>query len=165
MHQTSSRSKPRPRPKIRPRVKRGPMPAFFRLALHWAAAWGAIGLVLGTLLMVGKAPPFAESGPRSDSILAYAFWIPMLGGGAAGAGLGIGLVYAGLMLLTTDLRDSLEGEGTMVWLGPELLCGALAGLIPGFLVGGLMGALFFATLGASFAGLMKWRSVGNQQRI
>jgi hypothetical protein len=159
MHQTSSRSKRRPRPKIRPRVKRGPMPPFFRLALHWAAAWGAIGLVLGTLLMGGKAPAFGESGARSDSILAYAFWIPTLGGGAAGAGLGIGLVYAGLMRLTTDWRDSIEGEGTMVWLGPELLCGALAGLLPGLLVGGPMGALFFATLGASFAGVVKWRSM------
>jgi hypothetical protein len=149
----------RPRPKIRPRVKRGPLPPFFKVALYWAAAWGVVGLILGTLLMIGKAPPFAESGSHSDNMLAYAFWIPTLGGGAAGAGLGIGLVYACLMQLTTDWRDSLEGEGAMVWLAPELLCGALAGLVPGLLVGGLTGALFFASLAAVSAGIMKWRSM------
>jgi hypothetical protein len=145
----------RPRPKIRPRVKRGPMPPFFRVALRWAAAWGVVGLVLGTLLMLGKAPPFAESGVHSDNILSYSFWVPTLGVGAAGAGLAIGLVFAGLMALTSEWRDSLEGTDLMITLGPDVLCGLVAGLIPGFLVGGWAGALFFAVLGAVSAGAMK----------
>ena len=149
----------RPRPKIRPRVKRGPLPPFFRVALQWAATWAAVGLVLGTLLMIGKAPPFAESGSHSENMLAYAFWIPTLGGGAAGAGLGIGLVYAALMALTTDWRDSLEGDTAMIRFGPDVLCGAIAGLIPGLLVGGPSGGLFFAGLGAATGAGFKWREL------
>jgi hypothetical protein len=156
MHQISSKRGRRPRPKIRPRVKRGPLPPFFRLALQWAATWAALGLVLGTLLMIGKAPAFGDSGAHSDNILAYTFWIPTLGGGAAGAGLGIGLVYAALMALTTDWRDSLEGDTAMVRFGPDVLCGTIAGLIPGFLVGGLSGGAFFAGLGAATGAAFKW---------
>jgi hypothetical protein len=126
------------------------------VALQWAATWAAVGLVLGTLLMIGKAPPFAESGSHSENMLAYAFWIPTLGGGAAGAGLGIGLVYAALMALTTDWRDSLEGDTATVRFGPDVVCGAIAGLIPGLLVGGPSGGLFFAGLGAATGAGSKW---------
>ena len=156
MHQISSKRGRRPRPKIRPRVRRGPLPPFFRLARQWAATWAVLGLVLGTLLMIGKAPAFGESGAHSDNMLAYIFWIPTLGGGAAGAGLGIGLVYAGLMALTTDWRDSLEGDTAMVRFGPDVVCGAIAGLIPGLVVGGPSGGLFFATLGAATGAGFKW---------
>ena len=146
----------RPRPKVPTRVTIGPLPQVFRVALRWTAAWAAVGLVLGILLMLGKAPPFAESGAKPDSVFGYIFWVPALGGGAAAAGLGIGLLFAGLMALTAEFRESLEDTpGAMAKLGPDLACGALAGLMAGLLVGGLTGALFFGTLGAGFAGAMK----------
>jgi hypothetical protein len=92
--------------------------------------------------------------------LGYIFWVPALGGGAAAAGLGIGLIFTGLMALTTEWRESLEDTpGMMARLGPDVLCGAVAGLIAGLLVGGSTGAFFFATLGVCSAAIMKWRSV------
>jgi hypothetical protein len=45
----------------------------------------------------------------------------------------------------------------MARLGPDVACGAVAGLVAGLLVGGLTGALFFGALGAGFAGVMKWK--------
>lgn len=148
--------KKRPRPV--PRRKLGPPPPFLKLAIRWAVAWAVIGVVLGVMFMLGKAPPFgqAATAPRSDNILAYAFWIPMLGGAAAAAGLGVGIIFAVLMIVTTDWRDSLEGDGLMIRLGPDMLCGAAAGMIAGLLVGGITGALFFATLGAFSAAGMNW---------
>jgi hypothetical protein len=159
MTSSSYKRRARPRPKVQPvRIER--LPHIFRVALRWAAAWAAVGFVLGVLLMLGKAPPFAESGAKPDSILGYIFWVPALGGGAAAAGLGIGLIFTGLMALTTEWRESLEDTpGAMAQLGPDVGCGAAAGLIAGLLVGGLTGALFFGGLGAGFAGVMKWRAV------
>jgi hypothetical protein len=146
----------RPRPKVPTRVSIGPLPQVFQVALRWTAAWAVVGLVLGILLMLGKAPPFAESGTKPDSIFGYIFWVPALGGGAAAAGLGIGLLFAGLMTLITEWRESLEDTpGAMAKLGPEVACGAVAGLIAGLLVGGFTGALFFGTMGAGSAGVMK----------
>jgi len=160
MTSSSYRRGARPRPKVLPRIRIETLPQVFRVALLWAAAWAAVGLVLGILLMLGKAPPFAESGAKPDSILGYIFWVPALGGGAAAAGLGIGLIFTGLMALTTEWRESLEDTpGMMARLGPDVLCGAVAGLIAGLLVGGSTGAFFFATLGVCSAAIMKWRSV------
>jgi hypothetical protein len=142
------------------------LPQVVRVALVWAAAWGVVGLVVGILLMLGRAALFAESGARgSSSILTYVFWIPTVGAGAAAAGLGIGLVFACLMGLTSDWRDSLEGNDLMVTLGPDVLCGAAAGLIPGFLVGGLAGALFFAALGAASAAAMNRLQAARQDEL
>jgi len=156
MTTSSYKRRARPRPRVQPRIRIETLPHVFRVALRWAAAWAAVGLVLGILLMLGKAPPFAESGAKPDSILGYIFWVPALGGGAAAAGLGIGLIFTGLMALTTGWRESLEDTpGAMAQLGPDVACGAVAGLTAGLLVGGFTGALFFGTLGAGFAGVMK----------
>jgi hypothetical protein len=158
MTSTSYKRGARPRPKIQTRVTIGSLPQVVRVALRWAAAWAGVGLVLGILLMLGKAPPFAESGARPDSVFGYIFWVPALGGGAAAAGLGVGLLFAGLMALTAEFRESLEDTpGAMTKLGPDVACGAVAGLVAGLLVGGLTGALFFGALGAGFAGVMKWK--------
>jgi hypothetical protein len=133
-----------------------PLPRVFGVAFRWAGAWAVAGLVLGVLLMLGKALPFAESGSRPDSVSGYFFWIPAVGAGAAAAGLGIGLLFAFLMALTTDWRDSLEGDGLVERLGPDVLCGTIAGLIPGLMIGGIGGALFFAILGGCSAAGMNW---------
>jgi hypothetical protein len=146
----------RPKPKYKPRARVGPPPKFVLGAVRWAAAWAAFGVVSGVLVMLVKTLPFMESGARQDSMLSYLFWIPLLGGAAAAAGFGIGLIFSGLMWVTTDWRDSLEGDGLMIRLGPDVLCGAAAGLVPGLLVGGLTGALFFATLGGCTAAALKW---------
>ena len=148
--------KKRPRPV--PRRKLGPPPPFLKVALRWAATWAGIGVVLGVMFMLGKAPPFGQSAtvPASDNMLDYAFWVPMLGGAAAAAGLGVGILFAVLMIVTADWRDSLEGEGLMIRMGPDMMCGAAAGLIAGLLVGGITGALFFATLGSFSAAGMNW---------
>jgi hypothetical protein len=161
MYRTSSKPALRPRPKVQLLGNRGPLPKFFLVGLKWCAAWAVIGCILGLLLMLGKAEPLAESGAKPSSVLAYVFWVPALTGGAAAAGLAIGLIFAGLMAITTDWRDSFEDiPGTAARLGPDTVCGGAAGLIPGLLVGGLSAGLFFAVLGAISAGLMKWREGG-----
>jgi hypothetical protein len=43
-------------------------------------------------------------------------------------------------------------------LGPQVLCGAGAGLVAGLLVGGFSGAAFFAPLGALTAAIFNWKS-------
>jgi hypothetical protein len=114
------------------------------MVLLWAVAWAVVGLVLGVAQLL-----------RTGEIS----WIPALGLGAAAAGLGIGILYAGLMVLTEDWRDSLaDTPGVVAQLGPHVLCGAGAGLVPGLLVGGISGALFFATLGACSAAAFNWRA-------
>jgi len=161
MYRTSSKLASRPRPKVQLLGNRGPLPQFFLVGLRWCAAWAVIGCMLGLLLMLGKAEPLAESGAKPSSIFAYVFWVPALAGGAAAAGLAIGLIFAGLLAITTDWRDSFEDTpGMAARLGPDTVCGAVAGLIPGLLVGGLSAGLFFSVLSAISAGLMKWREGG-----
>jgi hypothetical protein len=114
------------------------------MVLLWTVAWAVIGLALGIAQLL-----------RTGQIS----WIPGLGLGGAAGGLGIGILYAGLMVLTEDWRDSLaDTPGIVAQLGPQVLCGAGAGLIPGLLVGGISGALFFATLGACSAAVFNWRA-------
>ena len=137
-----------------------PLRDILRVALRWATAWAAVGLVLGVLLMLGKAVPFAASGAKPDSILGYWPWVPAMGAGGAAAGLGIGFLYACLMAWSADLRESYEAPGLVGRLGPFVVCGAAAGLIPGLLAGGITGALFFAFLGACSAAALNWRAAG-----
>jgi hypothetical protein len=161
MYRTSSKLASRPRPKVQPLLNRDSLPPFFRVGLKWAASWAVVGGIMGLLFMVGRVVPLAESGAKPSSVLANVYWIPALTGGAAAAGLAIGLIFAGLMAVTTDWRDSFEDTpGMAAQLGPDTVCGAVAGLIPGLLVGGLSAGLFFAVLSAVSAGLMKWREGG-----
>ena len=135
-----------------------PLQQILRVALGWARAWAVAGTLLGILLMLGKALPFTEAGSTPDSFLGQWFWVVALGLGAAAAGLGIGILYAGLLIVTEEWRESVEETpGVLAQWGPQVLCGALAGLVPGLLVGGFTGALFFASLAAcSAAGLQWW---------
>jgi hypothetical protein len=134
-----------------------PLRDILRVAFRWATAWAAGGAVLGVLLMLRKVVPFAESGAKPDSILGYWPWIPAMAAGGAAAGLGIGFLFACLMVWSADLRESYEAPGLVGRLGPFVLCGAAAGLIPGLLAGGITGALFFALLGACSAAALNWR--------
>ena len=112
--------------------------------LLWTISWAVIGLALGVaqLLRTGKIS-----------------WIPSLGLAAAAGGLGMGILYTALMLLTENWRDSLaDTPGMAAQLGPQVLCGAGAGLVAGLLVGGFSGALFFAPLGAVTAAIFNWKS-------
>jgi hypothetical protein len=77
-------------------------------------------------------------------------------GAAAAAGLALGLIYTGLLALSADWRDSLQGDDWKTRFGPYVVCGAAAGLIAGFLAGGFTGALFFAVLGGCTAGALTW---------
>jgi hypothetical protein len=114
-------------------------------ALRWTLAWAIVGLVIGVVQLL-----------RTGEV----FWVPALGGGAAAAGLGMGVLYACLIVVTEDWRDSLaDTPGLMAQLGPQVLCGAGAGLVAGLLAGGIGGALFFAALGACSAAVFSWRSV------
>src|SRR5512138_1243488 len=71
MTSSSYRRGARPRPMVKTRVTIRSLPEVFQVALRWTAAWAVVGLVLGILLMLGKAPPFAESGAKPDSIFGY----------------------------------------------------------------------------------------------
>jgi MFS family permease len=143
----------RPKPKYKPRPK---LPSFVLVALRWAVTWAIGGLVVGVLSLVWKTLPFTEARPQDGGI---AFWVPVMISAAAAAGLGIGLIYTGLLVVSADWRDSLEGDDWKTRLGPYVLCGAGAGLIAGFLVGGFTGALFFAMLGGCTAGLLTWMDI------
>jgi hypothetical protein len=124
------------------------------VALQWTAAWAVAGLVVGILLMLLKTLPFAESARmREDE-----FWLPIMALAGAAAGLGVGLVYACLMTVTEEWRNSLEGDTLTVRLGPQVLCGAVAGILAGLLAGGLGGAFFFAGLGGCTAAALNWRA-------
>ena len=120
------------------------------MVLQWSLLWAVIGLVMGIVQLF-----------RTGAVS----WIPSLGLGAAAGGLGTGIVYAGLMLVTENWRDSLaDTPGLPAQLGPQLLCGVGAGILPGLLVGGVSGALFFGGLGAVTAALINWRSVRESLR-
>lgn len=122
-----------------------PSPQVLQVALRWVVAWAAVGMVLGVVQMLRKME---------------IFWIPALLVGAAAAGLGIGLLYACLMVVTEDWRDSLaDTPGLMAQLGPQALCGASAGLVAGLLAGGIGGALFFGALGGCSAVALSWRDI------
>ena len=146
----------RPRPKYKPRPRMGPLPGFVLVALRWAVAWAIVGLVVGILSLVRQTLPFMEARPDDGGV---AFWVPVMIGAAAAAGLGIGLIYTGLLAVSADWRDSLEGDDWKTRLGPYVLCGAAAGLIAGLLAGGLTGALFFAVLGGCTAAALTWMDI------
>lgn len=144
----------RRRPKYKPRPKIGPLPGFVFVALRWAVAWAIVGLAVAVLSLVRKTLFFTEASASPDG--GIAFWVPVMIGASAAAGLGIGSIYTGLLAVSADWRDSLEGDDWKTRLGPYVLCGAAAGLIAGFLVGGFTGALFFAAMGACTAGALTW---------
>jgi hypothetical protein len=144
----------RPRPKYKPRAKIGPLPGFALVALRWAVAWAVVGLVVSVFSLVRKTFYFTEASASLDGGIAYS--VPAMIGAAAAAGLALGLIYTGLLTVSADWRDSLEGDDWKTRLGPYALCGATAGLIPGFLVGGFTGALFFAGLGGCTALALTW---------
>src|SRR3954466_11355829 len=78
--------------------------------LLWTIAWAVIGLVLGIaqLLRTGQVS-----------------WIPSLGLAAAAGGLGMGILYTALLLLTEDWRDSpADTPGLAGQVGAPGLCGA-----------------------------------------
>jgi hypothetical protein len=142
----------RPKPKYKPKRKLGPLPGFALVALRWAVAWAIVGLVVSVFSLLHRIY-FAESAGLDGGI---AYSVPVMIGAAAAAGLALGLIYTGLLSVSADWRDSLEGDDWKTRLGPYVLCGAAAGLIPGFLVGGLTGALFFAVLAGSTALALTW---------
>jgi hypothetical protein len=115
------------------------------------------GLAVGITLMMLKALPFAEAGAKpSDG--EFALWIPGMALAGAAAGLGVGLLYAGLMLVTEEWRNGLEGDTLTIRLGPQVLCGTTAGFVAGLVAGGFGGAAFFALLGACTAAALNWRA-------
>jgi hypothetical protein len=118
--------------------------------LLWTITWAVVGLSLGIvqLLRTGKVS-----------------WIPSLGLAAAAAGLGMGILYAGLMIVTENWRDSLaDTPGLAAQLGPQVLCGVGAGVFAGLLVGGFGGAFFFAALGGLTAAIFNWKSASEALR-
>jgi hypothetical protein len=146
--------RPRPRPKYKPKRKIGPLPGFALVALRWAVAWAIVGLVVSVFWLVRKSFYFTEASTGLDGGIAYS--VPaMIAAGAAG-GLALGLIYTGLLAVSADWRDSLEGDDWKTRLGPYVLSGAAAGLLAGFLVGGFTGALFFAVLGGCTALTLTW---------
>ena len=149
------RMKQRPKRPIRARAR--PLPRLPQVALRWTAVWAVGGLVVGICLMLLKALPVAESSYKPESVSSYVSWVPVIALAGAAAGLGIGLLYACLMALTEEWRNSIEGTGIMVRLGPLVLCGAAAGLVAGLLAAGFGGALFFALLGACSAAGLNWK--------
>lgn len=129
-----------------------PAQQIMRSAVQWTISWGVAGVVLGIPLMLGKV--IAKTGAMpDDGVSFYIFWVPALGLGAAAGGLGIGVLYAALMMGTEEWRLQHEQDtpGPKGWLLPPVICGAASGLIPGLLVGGIGGALFFALLAACTA--------------
>src|SRR4051812_32999311 len=112
--------------------------------LLWTIAWAVIGLVLGIaqLLRTGQVS-----------------WIPSLGLAAAAGGLGMGILYTALMLVTEDWRGSPGGTPRMGGeLGAPVVFGPRARLGGGPFPGGLRGAPFFAPLGAVSAAIFNWKS-------
>jgi hypothetical protein len=144
----------RPKPKYNPRPKMGPLPGFALVALRWAVAWAIVGLVVSVSWLVRNSFYFTEASAGPDGGIAYS--VPVMIGAAAAAGLALGLIYTGLVAVSADWRDSLQGDDWKTRLGPYVVCGAAAGLMAGFLVGGFTGALFFAVLGGCTAGALTW---------
>jgi hypothetical protein len=150
----------RPRPKYKPRPKMGPLPGFALVALRWAVAWAIVGLVVSVFSLTLNAFYFTEVSATLEAGIAYS--VPATIGAGAAAGLALGLIYTGLLAVSADWRDSLEGDDWKTRLGPYVLCGAAAGLIPGFLVGGSPGALFFAVLAGCTALALTWMEMRRQ---
>jgi hypothetical protein len=122
-----------------------PLRQIQNIALSWAVAWAVVGLAFGIIQLL-----------RTGQVS----WIPALGLGATAAGLGVGVLYACLLLVTDNWRDSLaDTPGLMAQVGPLVMCGAGAGLAAGLLAGGIGGAFFFAVLGACSAAAFNWKSV------
>jgi hypothetical protein len=144
----------RPKPKYKPKRKIGPLPGFALVALRWAVAWAIVGLVVSVSSLLWKTFYFTEASAGLDDGIAYS--VPAMIAAAGVAGLALGLIYTGLLAVSADWRDSLEGDDWKTRLGPYVLCGGAAGLIPGFLVGGLAGALFFAMLAGCTALALTW---------
>lgn len=144
----------RPRPKYKPKPKMGPLPGFAHVALRWAVAWAIVGLVVSVLSLVRKTLFYTETSGSPDGGIAFS--VPVMIGAAAAAGLALGLIYTGLLAVSADWRDSLQGGDWKSRLGPYVVCGAAAGLMAGLLVGGFTGALFFAVLGGCTAGALTW---------
>jgi hypothetical protein len=120
------------------------------MVLQWVLLWAVIGLALGILQLL-----------RTGAVS----WIFSLTLGGGAGGLGTGILYAGLMLLTENWRDSLaDTPGLPAQVGPQVACGVGAGILPGLLVGGLSGALFFGGLGALTSAVLNWRSVREGMR-
>jgi hypothetical protein len=147
------RTRVRPKPKYKPRRKIGPLPGFALVALRWAVAWAIVGLVVSVSSLLRKTY-FTEASAGLEDGIAYS--VPAMIAAAGVAGLALGLIYTGLLAVSADWRDSLEGDDWKTRVGPYVLCGAAAGLIPGFLVGGLAGALFFAMLAGCTALGLTW---------
>jgi hypothetical protein len=143
----------RPKPKYKPKRKLGPLPGFAVAALRWAVAWAIVGLVVSVSALLHRYY-LTETSAGLDGGIAYS--VPVTIGAAAVAGLALGLIYTGLLAVSADWRDSLEGDDWKTRLIPFGLCGATAGLIPGFLVGGFTGALFFAVLAGCTALALTW---------
>ena len=115
------------------------------MVLQWILLWAVLGLALGILQLL-----------RTGAVS----WIFSLTLGGGAGGLGTGILYAGLMLLTENWRDSLaDTPGLPAQVGPQVACGVAAGILPGLLVGGLSGALFFGAVGALTSVVVNWRSV------
>ena len=144
----------RPKPKYKPKRKLGPLPGFALVALRWAVARAIVGLVVSVFSLVRMTFYFTDASAGQDDGIAYS--VPAMISAAAVAGLALGLIYTGLLAVSADWRDSLEGDDWKTRLMPYVLCGAAAGLIPGFLVGGLAGAMFFAVLGGCTALALTW---------
>ena len=144
----------RPRPKYKPKPKIGPLPGFAFVALRWGVAWAIVGLVVSVFSLVRMTFYFTDASASQDDGIAYS--VPAMIAAAAVAGLALGLIYTGLLAVSADWRDSLEGDDWKTRLIPYVLCGAAAGLIPGFLVGGFTGAVFFAVLGGCTALALTW---------
>ena len=120
--------------------------------LRWTGGWACLGLVVGLLLMLGRTPPFAESGRKPDDVGFYSFWIPVAGVGGAVFGLALGAVFACLMAVSRRWRDEWEaGPDSVMRHVPRLLCGAAAGCIVGA-IGGPAGAVIGAIAGTGSAG-------------
>ncbi len=144
----------RPKPKYKPKRKLGPLPAFALVALRWAVTWAIVGLLVSVSWLVRNTFYFTEASAGPDGGIAFS--VPVMIGAAAAAGLALGLFYTGFLSVSSDWRDSMEGDDWKTRLGPYVLCGAAAGLIPGFLVGGFTGALFFAVLAGCTALALTW---------
>ena len=144
------------KPKYPRRSARAPLPKLPQVALRWIGAWAVAGLVVGIVLLLLKALPVGESSYTASNMSSS--WVPVMALAGAAAGLGVGLLNAFLMTLTEEWRNSLEGDTLAIKLGPQVLCGAAAGLVAGLLAGGLGGAVFFAGLGATTAAALNWKA-------
>ncbi len=111
------------------------MGQILRVTVRWSAAWTALGAIGGILMMVAKVPPMAESGAKPDNLWFYSFWIPIFALAAAVFGFALGLLFSGLMALTTTWRSSLEARPDLLSrFGPRILCGTAAGALLGLLL-------------------------------